>query len=402
MTDEEKTNEEQQSRKPSQRKGKPRRKGSGSVFQRKDRRGGKQWIAQINLEHGKTRQRYFKTQAEADEALNEMLYEQRHGRLITEKDQTVQQFLEDWFENVQRPPTVRLSTYSHQQVLLKLHLLPALGHMLLRKLSPDDLNRFYTSKLKEKLSAGYVRNMHLLLHKALDYAVLSRKVAQNVCDLVKPPRYVAPEQHALTEEQARLLLHVAKGHRLEVLLNLALVTGMRRGELIGLKWSDIDLERRSLQVRRTVDRIGTYGFVESEPKTAKGRRQIILPPFLVDLLKQHRTRQREARLKAGATWHEQGIVFCTSVGTFMQAEHLREYFQRLLKEAGLPHMRFHDLRHSTATILLAQGVNPKVVQELLGHSHINVTLGIYGHVTPSMHGEAMAKMEGLLTEKSSS
>jgi integrase len=379
---------------------KSRRRGAGSVFRRPDRTG-KQWVAQIILENGKTRQRYFKTQAEADVALNEMLYAQRHGTLISEKDQTVQQFLTNWFENVQRPPTVRLSTYSHQQILLEKHIFPALGHILLRKLSPDDLNRFYTSKLKEQLSAGYVRNMHLVLHKALDYAVLSRKVAQNVCDLVKPPRYVAPEQHVLSEEQARRLLQVAQGHRLEVLLNLALVTGMRRGELIGLKWSDIDLERGTLQVRRTVDRIGTHGFIESEPKTAKGRRQIILPRFMVDLLKQHRTRQREIRLKAGTAWHDQDIVFCTLVGTFMEASHLREHFQRLLKDAGLPHMRFHDLRHSTATILLAQGINPKVVQELLGHSHINVTLGIYGHVTPSMHGEAMAKMEGLLNEKSS-
>lgn len=379
---------------------KPRRRGKGSVFRRPDREGGKEWVAQILLEEGGTKQRYFYTKAEAEEALNEMLYEQRHGTLITTKDQTLRQFLEDWFQNVQRPPTVRLSTYENQRILLEKHILPALGHIPLRKLSPDHLNRFYTSKLNEKLSAGRIKLMHGVLHKALAYAVRAKKVVQNVCDLVTPPRYAPPEQHVLTEEQAKHLLDVAKGRRLEVLLNLALVTGMRKGELIGLKWSDIDLEKRTLQVRRTVNYLRKHGLVITEPKTAKGRRKITLPHFLIDLLKRHRAQQLEARWKAGATWHEQDIVFPTNVGTFMYPTLLSELFQRLLKDASLPHMRFHGLRHSTATILLAQGVDARVVQELLGHSHVSITLGIYGHVLPSMHEGAINKMEELFNEHS--
>jgi integrase len=393
MTDEEQSSNKRKSGKPRRPRG--RGHGEGSIFYREDR---KRWIAQITLENGQTRTSSHKKREEAAQALQEMLHEQRQGSLITAKNQTVQQFLQDWFTNVQRPPTVRLSTYNGQHLLLEKHILPALGHLPLRKLSLDHLNRFYTSKLNAGFCAGYIRNMHALLHKALDYAVQSRKVAQNVCDQVKPPRYTAPEQHALTEEQARHLLDVAQEHRLEVVLTLALVTGMRRGEIIGLKWSDIDPGKKTLHVRRTVSRVGKLGLVISEPKTAKGKRQITLPDFLLDLLKQHRTHQRETRLKAGTTWHEQDIVFSTSLGTFMDPDYLRKRFQRLLRDIGMPQMRFHDLRHSTATILLAAGVPAHVVQELLGHSHISTTLGIYGHVTPSMHEGAVNKLGNILKQ----
>jgi len=386
------------SRKP--RKSKGRGAGECSVFYREDR---DQWIAQVTVEDSsgkkKKKQTYHDTQKEAIAARNKMLHELEQETLLTEKDVTVRRFLEDWFENVQRPPTVRVSTYAKQRTALVKHILPALGHISLRKLSPDHLNRFYTSKLNARLSAGYIRNMHFLLRKALDYAVRTKKVIQNVCGQVTPPRYSAPEQHVLTEEQARHLLDVAQGHRLEVVLILALVTGMRRGEILGLKWPDIDWEKGVLYVRRTVGRVEKHGMVLSEPKTAKGKRQITLPDFLIDLLELHRGHQLEARQQAGSAWQDQDIVFCSSVGTFMDPSHLRVRFLKLLRNAGLSHMRFHDLRHSMATILLARGVHPKVVQEILGHSDVSITLRVYGHVIPSMHEEAINKMGGILKKQ---
>ena len=178
-------------------------------------------------------------------------------------------------------------------------------------------------------------------------------------------------------------------------MTLALTTGMRRGELLALQWKDINWKDGSLHIRRTVNRYSGQGFVVSEPKTAKSRRKIMLPGFVLDLLREHRAHQLATRLKAGSAWQDHDLVFCNGIGNFSHPNHLGVDFQRLLKQAGLPHIRFHDLRHSAATILLTMGVNAKVVQELLGHSHINMTLGTYSHVLPGMHKEAMEKMNEL-------
>ena len=175
---------------------------------------------------------------------------------------------------------------------------------------------------------------------------------------------------------------------------LALTTGMRRGELLGLKWADIDLENHFLQVRRTLDFLAGYGgYAETEPKTARGRRKIMLPDFVVEALKQHRVQQLELRLKVGADWQEQDYVFTGLKGGPLNPRYILKLFDRLLQEAGLPHMRFHDMRHSAATLLLSMGVNPKVVQEILGHSNISMTMDTYSHVLPSIHKEAMDKWD---------
>jgi integrase len=203
----------------------------------------------------------------------------------------------------------------------------------------------------------------------------------------------------LSEEQARMLLAVACGHRLEALLTLALTTGMRRGELLALRWQDINFDNKSLHILRTLNRLVGYGFIETEPKTSKSRRKIILPDFVIDMLKQHRAHQLEERLKAGVEWQDHDLVFSNTHGGFLQPDRLREMLQKLLKEAGLPYMRFHDLRHSAATILLSMGVHPKVVQELLGHSAISMTMDTYSHVLPSMHQEAMEKMDETFRQK---
>jgi integrase len=195
----------------------------------------------------------------------------------------------------------------------------------------------------------------------------------------------------LTPEQARRLLDAAKGHPQEALFVLALATGMRRGELLGLKWQDVNLDMGVLQVRRALTRMPTgLGYQEAEPKTKTSRRSIILPSFAIEALKEHRTRQLEMKQKAGIAWEEHDYVFCTSTGKHLSPGHdVLVQLKKLLEKAGLPDIRFHDLRHSTATLLLSKGVHPKVVQEILGHSAINMTMDIYSHVLPTMHKEAM-------------
>jgi integrase len=189
------------------------------------------------------------------------------------------------------------------------------------------------------------------------------------------------------------LLEAAKENRLLCLLTLALATGMREGELLALHWQEIDLEKRVLQVRYTVGYINHQGIVISEPKTENGRRSITLPQFAVDELRRHRERQAQARETAGEKWKEHGLVFTNRNGRNIDRNYLRVLFKKLLKKAGLPDIRFHDLRHSAATILLSMGVPAKVVQEILGHSSISITLNIYAHVLPGMQEEAMEKMD---------
>jgi integrase len=394
MTGEENVNGEKQPKKRGQRKGKPRRRGSGSVFRRPERKGGKEWVAQIILENGKTRQRYFYTQAEADEALNEMLYEQRHGTLTTGPKQKLKDFLEQWFEEV-HSPTLRLSSRLRYRGVLNNHILPALGHISLQGLTAQKVQAFYASKLKEGLSTSSLHTFHKVLHGALNTAVRWNLVSRNVCDAVSLPGETSRRVVPLTPEQAQRLLAVVKGHNLEALIALTLTTGMRHGELTGLQWSDIDFDEGSLSVRRTVNYLGRYKYVENEPKTEQSRRKIMLSSFVLQLLKEHRVRQKESRLKAGTSWQDCNLVFCNRRGGFLYPNVLLRQFHKLLDEASLPRMRLHDLRHSAATILMAMKVPIKVIQELLGHSSVNITLSVYGHVLPSMQDEAVDEMERL-------
>ena len=278
-------------------------------------------------------------------------------------------------------------------------MIPLLGHTQLQRLTPQQIQSFYAKKLDEGLSAKRVRGFHAVLHRALENAVKWNLVARNVCDLVTPPLPQRHEIQTLTPDQVQRLLQAAREHKLEALLTVAVATGMWRGELLGLHWQDIDFKTRSIYVRRSVGRIGKFGIVESEPKTQRSRRKITLPTFVLDTLKQHQEHQQEMRAKAGELWRETGIVFCNIYGGYLEASNLHYAFKRLLEIAELPNIRFHDLRHSAATILLGLGVHPKIVQELLGHSNISMTMDIYSHVLPSMQQETMDKLDDLFKGK---
>ncbi|HEU5378169.1 MAG TPA: tyrosine-type recombinase/integrase [Ktedonobacteraceae bacterium] len=365
--------------------------GEGSVFQRADGR----WVAQFSLGDGKKRQLSRKTEKEAWSALRKALNEVEQGVMVTGPEQTLSAFLHHWLEEIHKP-TLRLSSYIKYQKLIKTYIIPELGHLKLQKLSPQLVQAFYRRKEKQGLAPKTVNSIHGVLHKALDTAVRWNMLARNVCDVVSPPRIIKHEIQSLTMEQAQQLLAVAHGDRLEMLLLLALVTGMRRGELLGLKWADIDLIQGALQIRRTLDYMAHYGYVESEPKTKSGKRGIMLPSFVVEALKQHRIQQLEQRLKVGEAWQEGDYVFTSLEGGPLNPRYLLKLFDQLLERAGLPHMRFHDLRHSAATLLLSMGVNPKIVQEILGHSTISMTMDVYSHVLPSMQREAMGKWDDAL------
>jgi len=372
-----------------------RKYGEGSVFQRKDKR----WVAQVKLEGRKNKQTYHKSEKDAQVALRKMLHELEQHTLATGPQQTLKMFLESWLKDVLKPSSRSVSTYEMYRIVIEKHVIPSLGHVRLQQLKPQQVQAFYTKKLNEGLGKKRVRAFHSVLHKALENAVKWNLVSRNVCDLVNAPIPPRREIQPLSYEQAQRLLTSAHQHRLEALLTVAITTGMRRGEILGLHWQDIDLEKGSLQIQRTVNRVARHGVVVSEPKTNRSRRKITLPAFVIDVIKEHCVRQQQMKMKASDTWHENGIVFCNIYGDYLDNTSLTRMFKKLLKDAELPNIRFHDLRHSAATILLSMGVHPKVVQELLGHSSISMTMDTYSHVLPSMQQEAMGKMDNLFKPK---
>lgn len=364
--------------------------GEGSIYPRKDGR----WAASITVEGHKRKTYYGKTRREVQEQLKVALREQQQGMLINTPQQTIAQYLTQWLENQQS--AIRPRSFERYEQLVRLHILPDLGRVSLEKLTPQRVQALYTCKVKNGLSQTTVGMIHTVLHKALGDAVRWGLVARNVCDAVSPPRRDRYEIQPLTVEQVKQLLTAAKGHPLEALIVLALTTGMRRGELLGLKWQDINLLNGTLQVRRILTRSHGNRYVEAEPKTEKSRRSIVLPSITVEVLKQHKARQEEARQLAGRTWQEKNLVFCSSAGTPLNPSKVLERFKSLLKQAGLPGIRFHDLRHSNATMLLGMGVHPKLVQELLGHNQISMTMDIYSHVLPTMQRDVMDKLDDAL------
>jgi len=386
-----------QPEKKRQQKPKGRGHGEGSVFERKGGDRSKPWVAQVPLGRGKKRTvGYYASKQEAITAKNKALHDLEQLKRVKSSRQTLGEYLEYWLEHVQRL-SVKLSTYVQNRIVLKCHILPTLGNIPIQKLAVRDVQQFY-SKLLVTLSAGRVRNVHAILHKALKNAVRENLLRENVCDRVTLPRRNTPERRSLTQDQAQKLVEAAKESKFEALLIVALTTGLRHGELRALTWHDVDLEKGEVHVRRSVLALEGHGNVESEPKTRGSRRTVALHAFVIDVLKNHRLALLEVRLKIGSGWVDRDLVFPNRIGDYFNKGTLYSNFHKLLAQAGLPRMRIHDLRHSTATLLLAMGVNIRVVQEVLGHSNISTTLGTYGHVLPGMQEDAMKKWGNVLEE----
>jgi len=366
----------------------------GSVYYWKER---DRWVAEISLGPGKRKKFLFKSKAEALKRKNDALHELEQGTLATGPQRKLGDYLEDWIENVYKD-NIRISTYVKYKKSIK-YIVVELGDVWLQKLTPEQVRKLYTRMGKEKskgglgLSSKTINSTHGVLHLALKNAVRWNYVSKNVCDLVTPPRIVSREGTPLTLEQARKFLEGVRKHRLEALLTMAIITGMRRGELLALRWSNMNFEVHTLLVLHTVDYIPHYGYVETEPKTKAGKRAISLPPFLIDMLRLHKDEILERQNKQGEKWENRDLVFPDLKGGYFNPSYLLRVFKKLLQEVGVPHMHFHDLRHSAATILLSMGVNMKVIQELLGHSDIAITLRLYSHLLPSMQQDASDKWE---------
>lgn len=331
------------------------------------------------------------TRKEAQQKYREFLGHTDRGLVPPTQKVTLLQHIERWLsDEVQH--TRKPRTFESYRDCSRLYILPTLGALKLAQLQPAHVQRLCSTLLEEGLSPKTVRIAHGVLHCALAQAVSWNLISRNVASLAKAPRVKRKEIEALDEVQARLLLSGAKGTRWEALMAVALVTGMRQGELLGLQWPDIDLDRGVVRVQRQLGRDG----ILAELKNDRHRRSIDVPPHTVAALREHKRRQTEERLLLGPEYTYQELVFCTHRGKPFAHRNVSREYKRLLERLGLPDVSFHALRHTNATLLLLQGVHPKLVQERLGHSTISMTLDIYSHVLPRLGREAADKLEALL------
>lgn len=303
-------------------------------------------------------------------------------------------FLGQWLEAAK--PTLRPRTWQRYEEIVRLHLVPSLGRLPLARLGPQDLQRCYAAATARGLSPRSVRCVHMVLHRALGQAERWRLITRSPAALVDALGAPRPEVRVLDAAQVRTFLGSVTGHRREALYVVALATGMRQGELLALHWRDVDLDRAVVAVTGTLQRHPEEGLKIAEPKTARSRRQVHLGATAVDALRRHRTAQLAERLRAGSEWGELDLVFATRVGGVVDAHDVRIEFTGLLERAGLPRVRFHDLRHTAATLLLEQGIHPKVAADMLGHATVAVTLDTYSHVTPGMHEAAADALDAVL------
>jgi integrase len=368
--------------------------GEGSITRRKDGL----YMARYTVQTGagaKRKTLYGKTRGEVSEKLTRAMAARDEGLIFEGENQTLSAYLDRWL-NGSAKGSVKPSTFEGYERMIRNHIKPALGHKKLKVLAPNHVQYFYQQKLDAGLAPGTVRLMHGVLHRALEQAVKWGAVPRNVCKATTPPRPNPGEIRPLDAEQARRILEASRENRLEALYVIAVTAGLRIGELLGLKWTDIDLDAGTLRLRRTRSQART-GPTFTAPKNGKGR-SIRLTQRAVEALRAHKAAQNAERLKLGELWTDNDLVFCTTAGRPLDFRNLATAsFKPLLKKAGLPDIRFHDLRHTCATLLLSRGHHPKLVQELLGHASVAMTLDRYSHVLPGMGDQTAAAMEAALS-----
>jgi integrase len=382
----------------------------GSIYQR--RSGDGRWVAAVTYIDAEGRKRrkswYGATREDAADKFKKGAAALVAGYTPTNDRITVGRFLEGWLRDTAKP-RLRASTYASYESYCRNHIIPGLGKIVLSRLTPAQVEAFLRKKAAEGrkrtlkaedvpkgLNPRSVVYMRAILRSALRTAERHGLVHRNVAALAEPPRVTRTTVQPLTTGEARAFLAGIKGDRHETLYITAIATGLRQGEILGLRWVDVDLDAGTITVRQARERVKgapTFG----EPKSATSRRTITLPEIASTALKAHRTAFAEARLAKGPDWQDPGLVFTTPEGAPLDGSAITHRFQRKLADLGLPRQRFHDLRHLTATLMLGQGVPARVVMEQLGHSQIALTMNTYSHVMPELQRDAAEKLNAVLS-----
>lgn len=340
------------------------------------------------------------TKRQAEQLLVDKLKELQEGTYIEPSGMTVAEFLKKWVNDYGKG-SWRQSTLDNYSTIIRLHINPEIGAIPLDKLRPLNLQQLYAVKMeggradkkKGGLSVRTVRLIHHIMNESLAMAVKWGLVSRNVAEATTQPKAAAKKREAWTPEEARAFLSSLSGHRMYPLYLLALSTGMRRGEIIGLRWQDIDLDNGSLAISQAVVAVNGKAIV-SEPKTSSSRRTVALSAQVTETLRKHGESQKAELSALGAA--NEGFVFTSETGGRLDPRNLLRHFQKTASNAGLRVIPFHSLRHTSATMMLQAGIHPKVVAERLGHSRINITLDTYSHVLPDMQSQAASAMENAL------
>jgi len=373
-----------------------RSNGDGGIYRRaSDGR----WVASVDLApDGPGRRRkvlYGATRREVVTKLRDAQQRLDDGASVEDSRTLVGPFLARWSVEGLGAASIKTTTRENYATIARTHLVPTLGHLRLDRLAPSDVDQLLAGRREQGLSDSTVRLIYTVLRRALDYAVRDGLVRRNVATAIDRPTVAHREAAVLSPAKAQALLETARGQRLYALFAVAMAAGLRRGEALALRWSDVDLDAGTLRVSRTLSRTAA-GLVFTEPKTARSRRTIPLPAALVEELRGHRARQLAERLAAGSLWRDHDLVFPSLTGTPLDPRNALRALAAAAARAGLDGIGLHTLRHTCASLLLAQGVHPRVVMETLGHSGISITMDTYSHVMPQQQREAADRMQGAL------
>lgn len=324
--------------------------------------------------------------------MNEVLVEADQGVGVQRSNTLLGDYLDDWIEGVAddlRPTTVN----GYRRAVKRLK--SKMAFLKLQDLTPLVVEKAYRSMITDGLAPKTVRNTHMVLRRALADAERLGLIARNAAASARPPSPEHHEQDTWTASELNTFLATAFEERQFAAFVLASTTGMRRGEVLGLHWRDIDLDTGRLAVVHTITTVNGRA-IESTTKTKKSRRRVSLDSATLQVLRAHRERQEIERREAGSAWRDTDLMFTREDGTALHPDYFSHVFARLVKKAGVTPIRFHDLRHTHATLALEAGVHPKVVSERLGHATVGITLDLYSHVTPSMDGAAAEAVASLL------
>lgn len=368
---------------------KKRGNNEGTVYKRKDGR----WCAQVSLS-GRRITKYAKTQRECHDWVREITNKIEHGMTFDATQLTLERFMQSWLTG--KDLSIRANTARNYRRYSEQHILPVIGKMRLQNILPAHIRQLYLRMQAEGKGARTIQLVHSTLHCALKQAVKERLLGYNPMDAVERPKVETQQFQVFTEEQARTFLSATKGHPYEALFYMALITGLRKGELLGLMWSDVDWQKGVLKVERQLQQ-AYWSSAELVPtKTRSGRRQIKLGKDGLAILGAHHQKQESQKIQAGDGWKENGMIFTTGVGTYIDQTKVSREFKHILRKNDLPDIRFHDLRHTSISILLDIGTPVNTVQRRAGHSKASVTTDIYGHVMAHSQDAAAENIEEIV------
>jgi len=361
--------------------------------------GGKTWGFRVRRADG--RYDHFRpvwtTRKAAKQARTEVMAQRNRGSYVAPSRQTFAAFAADWIAG--QKTQLRPSTWESYERNLRIHVTPKIGDLVLQDLQAQTLDKLYVELSDAGLSARTVRYIATIIHKALKDATRKNLVMTNVADRADPPKATISAEKQLrtwTGDELESFLASIEGERLYPVFLVAATTGMRRGEVLGLRWQDVDLDAARASIRQTIICVA-HEVVFSEPKTHKGRRTVPLASQTVAALKAHRAQQTSEKLAIGpGNYHDHDLVFAAADGAPLDPESVSLVFDRRVRKSGLPRIRLHDLRHTWATLALQAGVPVKVVSEILGHASVSITYDVYSHVIPSMAEDAAAKVAALV------